>query len=264
MNVQAYILSGIVESYVLGLASPEEQAEFEAMAALHPEVLQARLAFEISLEEQMMTGAIQPPASLKEEIRAAVFASTPVPAEAPVRPIQEAPVRRMNPWKLVAAASIALLLGSVIWNVSTVSKNRELAGQVAERDNQLALASQKIDTMKRDIAVVVGPERSDIKMVVMPGTANAPKAYATVYWDTTSHDVYLAANNLPVPASDKQYQLWAIFNGKPVDLGVFDLKQEKLLIRAKNAQGAEAFAITLEKKGGSLQPEGTMYVLGKL
>ena len=30
MNVQAYILSGIVESYVLGLASPEEQAGCDA------------------------------------------------------------------------------------------------------------------------------------------------------------------------------------------------------------------------------------------
>ncbi|RYY62087.1 MAG: hypothetical protein EOO05_04050 [Chitinophagaceae bacterium] len=264
MNVQAYILSGIVESYVLGLASPEEQAEFEAMAAQHPEVLQARIAFEIALEQQMMAAAITPPASLKEDIRAAVLAVTPARTETPVRPLQETPVRRMNPWKYVAAASVALLVGSVIWNVSTINKNKELAQQIAERDNQLAVASQKIDTMKQDISVVVGPDRSDIKMVVMPGTPTAPQAYATVYWDTTSHDVYLAANNLPAPASDKQYQLWAIFNGKPVDLGVFDVKQEKLLIRAKNAQGAEAFAITLERKGGSPQPQGAIYVMGKL
>ena len=30
----------------------------------------------------------------------------------------------------------------------------------------------------------------------------------------------------------------------------YDLKQKKLLLRMKNAQGAQAFAITLEKKGG--------------
>jgi anti-sigma-K factor RskA len=71
-------------------------------------------------------------------------------------------------------------------------------------------------------------------------------------------------NNLPVPANDKQYQLWAIFNGKPVDLGVFDIKKERLLIQARNTQGAEAFAITMEKKGGSPSPEGTMYVMGKI
>ena len=99
----------------------------------------------------------------------------------------------------------------------------------------------------------------------MKGMPVSPQSFATVYWDTTSHDVYLLANNLPVPASDKQYQLWAIFNGKPVDLGVFDIKKERLLIQAKNAQGAEAFAITLEKKGGSPAPTmDSLYVMGKL
>jgi anti-sigma-K factor RskA len=42
-----------------------------------------------------------------------------------------------------------------------------------------------------------------------------------------------------------------LLNGKPVDLGVFDIKKERLLIQAKNTRGAEAFAITLENKGGS-------------
>ena len=98
----------------------------------------------------------------------------------------------------------------------------------------------------------------------MGGLEASPASFATVYWDTASHDVWLLANNLPMPASDKQYQLWAIFDGKPVDLGVFDIKKEKLLIRAKNAQGAEAFAITLEKKGGNPTPAGDMYVMGKL
>ncbi|RYY55685.1 MAG: anti-sigma factor [Chitinophagaceae bacterium] len=261
MNVQAYILSGIVESYVLGLASPEEQAEFEAMVAQHPEVLQARLAFETALEEQAMAAAVAPPAALKEEIRAALFNDTDNKTQVPVVHLQETPVRQMNPWKYVAAASIVLLAGSLIWNVNMLGRNKDLAETVAGKDSQLASANSRIDTMTVDIKKVINP---DMKMVVMPGTANAPQAYATIYWDTTSHDVFLAANNLPVPASDKQYQLWAIFQGKPVDLGVFDVKQEKLLIRAKNAQGAEAFAITLEKKGGSAQPEGTMYVLGKL
>ncbi len=46
MNVQDYISSGIVESYVLGLASPGEQAEFESMCKQYPEVIQARNDFE--------------------------------------------------------------------------------------------------------------------------------------------------------------------------------------------------------------------------
>ena len=52
MNVQDYISSGIVESYVLGLASPEEQSEFERMCREYPEVLQARVDFELAMVQQ--------------------------------------------------------------------------------------------------------------------------------------------------------------------------------------------------------------------
>jgi anti-sigma-K factor RskA len=97
----------------------------------------------------------------------------------------------------------------------------------------------------------------------------SPSSFATVYWDTTSKDVYLLVNNLPVPAGDQQYQLWALLDGKPIDVGMIDnesfIGQKKLLLRMKNVSGAQAFAITLEKKGGSEKPTmENMYVLGNL
>ena len=56
----------------------------------------------------------------------------------------------------------------------------------------------------------------------MKGMEISPASFATVYWDTTSKDVYLLVNNLPKPASDKQYQLWALLDGKPIDVGMID------------------------------------------
>jgi anti-sigma-K factor RskA len=72
-------------------------------------------------------------------------------------------------------------------------------------------------------------------------------------------------NNLPKPAADQQYQLWALMDNQPIDLGVFEMKQEKLLVKMKNVQKAQAFAITLEPKGGSTNPSlNNMFVAGKL
>jgi hypothetical protein len=105
-------------------------------------------------------------------------------------------------------------------------------------------------------------------MAAMGGLEVSPKSFATVYWDTSSHDVWLLANNLPAPQSEMQYQLWALLDGKPIDLGMldYDLKQKKLLVRMKNASGAQAFAVTLEKKDRPdvSTPAGEMYVMGKL
>ena len=68
MNIEEYISSGIVESYVLGLASQEERSEFENMCNQYPIVLEARNAFEIALENQAMQNAITPSADVKSKI----------------------------------------------------------------------------------------------------------------------------------------------------------------------------------------------------
>ncbi|MEO6612606.1 MAG: anti-sigma factor [Chitinophagaceae bacterium] len=249
MNIQEYISSGIVESYVLGLVSDEERNEFEQLCTQYPELLQARTAFELAMEKQAMENALTPSADLKNRI------FTKINSGAKELPVHEAPVRNLNWLKYAAAACFILFAASLYWNISLYNRNKSLK---TNYDNTVA----RLNDMEKDIQVL--QQNPSVKMASMKGLDVSPQSYATVYWDTTSHDVYLLTNNLPLPASDKQYQLWAIFNGKPVDLGVFDIKKERLLIQARNAQGAEAFAITLEKKGGSTTPEGTMYVMGKL
>jgi anti-sigma-K factor RskA len=249
VNIQEYISSGIVESYVLGLASEEERSEFEQICAQYSEVHATRTAFELALEKQAMENAIDPPPDLKNKIAEKIGEMSKVVS------MESTPVRKISWLKYVAAASVILLAGSLYFNISLYNKNKNLQGNY---DNTVA----KLNDMEKDIQIL--QQNPNVKMASMKGLDISPQSYATVYWDTTSHDVYLLTNNLPLPASDKQYQLWAILNGKPVDLGVFDIKKERLLIQAKNAQGAEAFAITLEKKGGSSTPQGQMYVMGKL
>lgn len=251
MNVQEYISSGMVESYVLGLASDEERREFEQLCLQYPEVLQARIAFELSLEKQAMENAVAPPASLKNKIIGELGSTGKIVS------MQTAPARNMNWLKYAAAACFILLAGSLYYNISLYNKNKTL-----QNDYKNSVA--KLNEMKTDMQVIAG--RESIKMASLKGTDISPQSYTTVYWDTTSHDVYLLVNNLPEPVSDKQYQLWAFINGQPVDLGYFDIKKERLLIQAKNAQAVEAFAITLEKRGrpDPSKPEGAVYVLGKL
>jgi anti-sigma-K factor RskA len=73
-------------------------------------------------------------------------------------------------------------------------------------------------------------------------------------------------SGLPPLAESKQYQLWAIVDGKPVDLGMLpNEKQESLLLRMKDVSEPQAFAITIEPKGGSARPTlDQMIVLGKI
>ena len=261
MNTEEYISSGIVESCVLGLASDEERNEFEKMCIQYPEVLAARTAFEIAIEKQAMENAVAPASFLKNKILAGLDTSLQTPnssAKVVSLPVSVL-VKNLNWLKYAAAACVLLLAGSIYFNISLSNKNKSLQNNY---NNSVA----ELSDLKKDMEVLVA--NPNVKMAAMHGMDISPKSLATVYWDTTSHDVYLLANNLPAPPTEMQYQLWALLDGKPIDLGMlnYDLKQKKLLLRMQNAQGAQAFAITLEKKDRPdvSKPAGDMVVMGKL
>ncbi len=240
---------------MLGLASDEERREFEQMCTKHSEVLAARTAFELALENQAMEHAIAPPAQLKNKILGQLSETE----TGKVVSMQPAIARKTNWFKYAAAAAIILLAGSIYWNVTLTNKNEKLQNNY---NNTVA----ELSDIKKDIQVL--QSNPNVKMAAMPGMPDAPAAsFATVYWDTTSHDVYLMVNNMPKPASDKQYQLWAFLNGQPIDMGLIDITEKPLqLYRLKKAQAAEAFAITLEQKNRPdiSKPGGKVYVMGKL
>jgi hypothetical protein len=174
--------------------------------------------------------------------------------------------RKSNPWKFAAAAAALLLVGSLIWNLSLINKNKRIATELASVNSSMDSSRQQLADMQKAMDLVEGMPH--VKMANMKGMDPAPEANATVYWDSLSKDVYLLIHNLPLPASDKQYQLWALLDGKPIDLGVIPndvfVERKRLLLTMKNTIGAQAFAITLEKMGGNPTPEGQMYTLGNL
>ena len=252
MNIKEYISSGVVESYVLGLLTAQERFEFEKYCETYPELKEARTSFELALEKQATENSIAPPADLKQKIASKIFDEKKT---APVIPIETTTVKKFNWAKFAAAASIILLAGSIWWNMSLKNENDKLKTDLSRAQKDLDSSQQQVAQMTDD-ARKMG---EGMRMVGLPGTVNSPKSFATVYWDTTSKDVYLLVNNLPKPASDEQYQLWAILtpNGQlqTIDLGYIEMTQKPLqMYRMKNAQAAKAFAITLEKKDGNPAP----------
>ncbi len=88
----------------------------------------------------------------------------------------------------------------------------------------------------------------------MVGSTAAPQSSANVFWDTASASVFLMVKNMPKLPTDQQYQLWALIEGKPKSLGVFDSLQTNVVLEMDNTKKADAFAITIEKKGGNPSP----------
>jgi anti-sigma-K factor RskA len=104
------------------------------------------------------------------------------------------------------------------------------------------------------------------EIIIMKGTDKAPLARANIHFNKETQKSYLDIINLPTPPPDKQYQLWAIVDGVPTDMGVFDIKIDSTVLQeVPFIENASAFAVTLEQKGGSPTPTlEEMVVIGNI
>jgi anti-sigma-K factor RskA len=258
VNIQEYISSGIIESYVLGLASPEERVEFEKMCALHPDLIEARTNFELSIERQAFQDSTPPPVGTKEKAWSAIqqLATKSTPKIISMGPGKS----RSLGLRWFAAASVILFLLTAYFAYSFYNKNREFYKKNQELQARLDRNDSLINKMTKGEKIMHDPNVMVVNMVGLKGSSSS----ANVYWDSTSTDVYMVVKNMPKLPSDKQYQLWALIGNKPVDLGLFDLPQSNVILKMKNTQSADAFAITIENRGNTGGPDlGQLQSMGK-
>jgi len=271
VNIQEYISSGIVESYVLGLASNEERLEFEQVCATNAELRQAREAFEISLEQHALANAVPVPAELKQkiwnQINPGIEGATVVSIQADKKQQPLAPVRSISFSKLLAAASVILLVGSTLLNFYFYNQYKLSVAKLDEliaSNQQMAISNTATQAKLQQYEIALNIIKdTNMAVVAMKGQPIAPQSATTVYWNKQTKDVYLLVNGLPQPAAGKQYQLWAIVDGVPVDAGMLNMNETNGLVKMKNIPKAQAFAITLENAGGSKTPTMPIYVVGK-
>lgn len=274
MDIQEYIQSGAIESYVLGLATEEEVNELDSLRKDYPEIEVAIHQFSVALEKQAFDHAITPSAHVRQKIMAAINVenskpnttipklTTSIPNEKPT-----AKVYNFSFWRNVAAASVILFLISGMLNLFLYDKynkkNQDYQALLSEKKGLLAdngIIQANLKEWKSAAEMMVDTGMVMVKMNAVPGKENNK---AMVFWDNKTKDVYVMINKLPPPQPGKQYQLWALMDGKPIDAGV--ISDCSTTCKMKNIANAQAFAITLENTGGSPTPNlQAMYVFGKV
>ena len=268
---KAYIETGILELYVLGQLNAQEQHEVEAMALRVPDIKAEINAIEIAMEEYAVSHAIQPTLGLEKEIFERIAApdtaqpSAPAAAEntGKIVPLyDDRSASTIKTLKFALVACVALLVVSSVALYSAHDKlnlaNQQIASLSTDREKFAATVSYIKDENKdlQEIAAIAAdPTWSSVKLA---GTKISPQATMMVYWHKKGQHVMVDNTKMALPENDNthQYQLWAMVNGKPVDLGVFDAQTQpkKLLLPMKEVGNAQAFAVTLEKRGGSVTP----------
>lgn len=284
MDVQRYISSGVIENHVTGLLSETESREVMAAIQQYPEIRAAADAIQQDMERYIEMWAKKPPAALKRQLmerlnkddveeaipvveeQVATFAEVESFSSNGGMSLQLSPLKM---WQYGAIAASVFLLVSMTLNIVAYSnadnyKTRNTAletGQVeltAERD----AFKEQLDHTQKENSLMKDPA---FKWVKMLGVGKHSGAVATICWNPESKETFVLAQVLPEPPEGKQYQLWAIVNGKLIDAGIFERDSAKALQKVKNVEKVQVFAVTLENKGGSQTPTlDQMFVAGKV
>lgn len=252
MTVSEIISSGLLDLYVLGQTNESETAKVLEWKNNYPEVAAEIEKIEIAMEQYALAHAVPPSAKVKD----ALFSKIKKESKAEAK-VLHLPTSNINKWKWLSAASFALLLFSGITAITFYNKYKNAS-------SQLTILSQTEAKTNEQLNYILA---SNTEPLQLKGTAVSPTSTAKIFWVKNTGDVYVAANGLPETPNGMQYQLWAIIEGKPVNAGMIinNKKGDIYKIQKMKSFGkAEAFAITLEKTGGSPTPSmDKMYVISK-
>jgi anti-sigma-K factor RskA len=267
LNLNEIISSGLLESYVLGTCSAEETAMIQKLYREHPEVLR-----EIeSIEEGLMnfsTRLSKPlDPGLKEKIASKIsFAEEKTTAK--IISIEKESSLKL--YQFGIAACLLLFVTSLVYNIQLNQRLKQVNGELAELSasksylaDELKIQQASLSSMNNELQILANPM---VKTIALKGMNMLDKKSAMVHMNMETHEVYFNASSLPMSPEQKQYQLWAIVDGKPVDAGMIDMTNTaQVFQKMKSIKGAQAFAVTIEKMGGSPVPTmETMCLLGNV
>ena len=263
MNIQEIIESGSLELYVMGALTPEETKEIDRWRETHPELNDEIRRIEDAMIAYADSHAIKPKEELKQKIADKLQFSVKLDMEGEM--VDSISIQMPGIYRYAAAAAIALIVvfgGGTFYYAhqynETSNRLAALQNEKAQLANQVKYITGESDRIKAELAIALNPTNKKIPLL---GRPVSPTSKAVVYWDQATGTAYVNTANLPAAPTDKQYQLWAMVNGKPVDMGV--ISKDSTFNTMKQIQNATAFAITLEPLGGSTPgPTGDMYVLG--
>jgi anti-sigma-K factor RskA len=300
MNTKEYIESGIIESYVLGATTVGESAEVERLALEYPEIQAEIESVSNTIENYALQYEKEPPAFLKDKIMAELF-SEPISAnrfqaavhggqatvaneqiagdsgqlsaknnqlsenkevERDVVSLRGASAPQRSIFRMAASwILLALSIAGNIWFFKNWKNSEEKLVALETQNQVLAQEGKALKaSYQEEVAILQNP---DFKVITLAGQPVFPTAKALIYFDKNKKEVYLSAMNLPKAPTGKQYQLWAIIDGKPVDAGL--IEETSNVLKMKSLTNAVAFAISLEATGGSTTeagPKGAVYVMG--
>ena len=250
MDRKKIIEEGLLEKYVLGSLSEQEEALLETALSENVELRKDLQAIEAELEFIGFENAIEPSGHIREQLRKRM--DMPVTENESV--LKPAPSNSLQSGKLLIAASLAALfaLGSfwlyTQWQ-SSLEEFQNLQQQTVVLQERLnSLESRYSATQERYVSI----STPGVIPLYLKGNDISPQSSMIAYINHENKSVIVNTLGLQPLDPDKSYQLWADVDGEMINMGL--LPQDEEYIPVRYIDKAESLNITIEPVGGSEHP----------
>ncbi|MDG3580819.1 MULTISPECIES: anti-sigma factor domain-containing protein [Galbibacter] len=240
-EVKIFLESDLLERYMLGEVSQEEEVRIEHFISKYPEVEQEYITLQENLELYAKAHAMQVPSNVKNEVMAQVKATKTVAASAPKKSV---------PWYFIAACVTTLLFGATtitLWKQNRLlsTEKNTVASQIENLKNDIVSTNAKLENIKSKYAVLNDPET---RKYIIKGNERAKNLRSVAYVNPKEKLSAINVLSMPELPKDKELKMWAEINGEMVCLGVIE-KADRKLMALPFKDNASNYKITIESKG---------------
>lgn len=247
MDKEKFLKSGLLEQFVLGLTSPEENQLVEQYADAFPDIREEIESMHRALEDYAAQHAIPPPKKLRQQVFSEIDSLEN--ENRPAKPRSQTSARSMF---TTAGLLILALLSTWLYR-----QNHDAGQQIESLEASLIAAREDCEKARQEAAVKAAIYADIIKEstapILLAGTEIAPDHFALAYWNPTEKKGWIDPTHLPELPADKQFQIWADIDGEMIPVGKIE-PGERTIVQIKFLEKAESLNITQEPLGGSDHP----------
>jgi hypothetical protein len=273
MDSNKILESGILEQYVLGLVSDEENAEIEAYMVAYPEVNEKVQRLRSCMEHYTGIHDISSPEEgrdcfpnlncdrLTGKARQRCLSVETKFGKSQKKEKKEELAEMHNYTRLLTAlASISILFFaglSIFFYQKQASEAASLAEikqefSKLEKEHQIIVSQMQTTHLTNELLKDEGTKKMNLK-----GVGEMPEAEVIVYYNSSQKRTILSPVSLPKAPKDHHYQLWAEVGQRIVNMGTINQGAEKNgIIPINFVANSENFSITLRSNADQPSVKG--------
>jgi len=247
-EITKFLNSKLLDNYLIGQTSAEENAKVENYISKYPEVKEAYNTLQNNLELVSQANAVEAPVSILGNILNELD-------DAAVVKLKQKPKKSWFNYG-IAASVVAVLFASYSFflynqNLKLSEENQVVVDEIFDLRSDINENNERLNALMDQFNQLNNPET---EKYVLKGNRRAKNLKTVAYINPKDKTTMIDVVSLPQLPEEQYYKLWAEVQDKMVGVGILS-KADRRLQKIPYTKDALGLSITVEQKGQQISTQ---------